>query len=202
VDREEAEKALAIMRQVVQDTRDDLIERNWGLIWMIHAFTNLAAFLTLGLAIEPRELPIYWYLVPLAIVAGVDLAIVLLLVRRQDGVRSFVEWQLHGIWTTFVVYSALAAVLLYVAPASPRLYCPLLALTSGIGFAMMAVVFYRRFFVFAALFMGVALVAPFLLAVQWVLFGAVWWAALFIPGLSMHRENRRRLHDGSRAELL
>ena len=44
--------------------------------------------------------------------------------------------------------------------------------------------------------------APFLPAVQWVLFGAVWWAALFIPGLSMHRENRRRLHDGSRAELL
>src|SRR5262245_28390160 len=72
VDREEAEKALAIIRQVVQETRDDLIARNWGLIWMIHAFTNLAAFLTLGLAIEPRGLPIYWYLVPLAIVAGVD----------------------------------------------------------------------------------------------------------------------------------
>src|SRR5438046_3149457 len=83
VDRDEAEKALAIIRQVVQDTRDDLIERNWGLIWMIHAFTNLAAFLTLGLAIEPRGLPISWYLVPLAIVAGVDLAIVLVLVRRQ-----------------------------------------------------------------------------------------------------------------------
>jgi hypothetical protein len=41
--------------------------------------------------------------------------------------------------------------LLYVAPASPRLYCPLLALTSGIGFAMMGVVFYRRFLLFAAL---------------------------------------------------
>jgi hypothetical protein len=112
VDREEAEKALAIIRQVVQDTRDDLIERNWGLIWMIHAFTNLAAFLTLGLAIEPRGLPIYWYLVPLAIVAGVDLAIVLVLVRRQDGVRSFVEWQ-----PTVGRPSSLgfAAVLLYVA---------------------------------------------------------------------------------------
>ena len=34
--------------------------RNWGLIWMVHAFTNLAAFLAIAVFVEGRGLPILW----------------------------------------------------------------------------------------------------------------------------------------------
>jgi hypothetical protein len=202
VDREEAEKALAIIRKVVQSTQEDLIVRNWGLIWMVHAFTNLAAFASIGLFVEARGLPVYWYLVPLAIVAAVDLAIVLLLAQRGRGVRSYVEWQLHGIWSTFIAFSVVAVGYLYLAQAPPTLLCPILAMTSGIGFAMMGVVFYRRFLGIAALFMLVMLVAPLALGLQWTLLGLAWWVGLFVPGLSMYRERRRRLQDESEVAIL
>ena len=167
---------------------------------MIHAFTNLAAFLTpLGLAIEPRGLPIYWYLVPLPPSSPAwTWPSSSCLVRRQDGVRSFVEWQLHGIWTTFIVFSALAAVLLYVAPASPRLSAaagpdqrhrlrhdggrvlpPLPAVCRAVHGG------------------GARRPVPARGAVAALRRGLV--GRPVHPGLSMHREYRRRLHDESRA---
>src|SRR5262249_9560300 len=171
MDREQAEQALAIIRQVVENTRDDLVARNWGLIWMIHAFINLTAFAWVGLVVEQQRLPIYWYVPPLALAVGADLAVVLALVKREHGVRSYVEWQLHGIWSTFIGFTALATALVYVAGASPRLYCPLVAMTSGIAFAMMAVVFYRRYWIVAALFVPVMLVGPLIPDTQWLLLG-------------------------------
>ena len=105
MEKEQAEKALQIIRQVIENTRDDLIDRNWGLIWMVHAFTNSAAFAAIGLFAEQQGRPIFWYLVPLAAVAVVNLAIVVVLADRDRGVRSPIEWQLHGIWTTFIVFT-------------------------------------------------------------------------------------------------
>ena len=43
MDRDQAERSLAIIRGVIENTRDDLIERNWGVIWMVHSFINFAA---------------------------------------------------------------------------------------------------------------------------------------------------------------
>src|SRR5262249_56022017 len=81
MDREQAEQALAIIRQVVENTRDDLVARNWGLIWMIHAFINLAAFAWVGLVVERQRLAIYWYLPPLAPALGPNLPLFIILVN-------------------------------------------------------------------------------------------------------------------------
>jgi hypothetical protein len=202
VDQAEAEQALKIIRNVIQSTREDLVAHNWGLIWMVHAFTNLAAFASIGLLIERPGLPVYWYLAPLAVVAAVDLIIERLLASKDTGVRSFVELQMHGIWITFIVFSAFAVIVLYLAGAPPPLLGPILAMTSGIGFAMMGVVFHRRFFAFALLFLGVMLVAPLLREWQWLAIGLAWWSALFIPGAIMHRERRHRTRDETAAAIL
>jgi hypothetical protein len=202
MDQRQAEEALTIVRQVIQSTREDLIAHNWGLIWMVHAFTNLIAFASVGVFVERRGLPIFWYLVPLAIVACVDLASERLLAHGDTGVRGFIEWQVHGIWTTFIVFSVVAALALRLSQSSPRLFCPILALTSGIGFAMMGVVFYRRFFAFALLFMTVLVVAPLVPDIQWTLLGLAWCVALFVPGLSMHLERRRRRQDANATAIL
>jgi hypothetical protein len=202
VNREEAERALAVIRKVVQNTRDDLVAHNWGLIWMVHAFTNLAACLA-GWYLDSQEPPprVFWYLVPFAVVGAVDIVIVQLLRKRDQGVRSYVEWQLHGIWCSFVVFTAVGAVALQASGTSPHLFGALFALTSGFSFAMMGVIFSRQW-LFALLFLAVAAVAPLLPGVQWGLIGLAWWSAMFFPGLLMHLEKRRRSRDGTSTELL
>jgi hypothetical protein len=203
LNREEAEKALGIIRTVIQNTREDLVAHNWGQIWMIHAFFNAAACFA-GWWVERQELPIFWYLVPLGIDAAVNITIVALLVKRDQGVRSFVEWQIHGIWVTFIVFTLAGAAALQLSGAPPWLFGPLFAMTSGIGFAMMGVVFSRQF-PSAIAFLVITLISPLLRewpGSQWGLIGVAWWCAMFFPGLSMYREKKRRLCDESTARIL
>jgi len=205
VNRDEAERALSVIRKVIQNTREDLVAHNWGLIWMVHAFTNLSACLAGWYVAEqdpPR--PVYWYLVPFAVVGALDLVIVQVLRSRDQGVRSYVEWQLHGIWTSFVIFTAAGALALQLsgAPEAPRQFASLFALTTGFSFAMMGVVFSRQW-IFAILFLIVAAIGPPLPGgAQWGLIGAGWWAAMFLPGLAMHREKQRRARDGTTSEIL
>jgi hypothetical protein len=200
LNRDEAEKAFGIIRKVIQNTREDLVAHNWGAMWMCHAFSNLAACLC-GWYVESRGLSIFWYLVPLAGAALVNILIVLALLERDQGVRSYVEYQIHGIWITFIVFTAAGAAALWISGAPARLFGPLFAMTSGMGFAMMGVVFSRQL-PFAFYFLGVTLAAPFLGPPQWLAIGVGWWAAMFFPGLSMYREKRRRLQDESATKLL
>jgi hypothetical protein len=200
VNREEAERALTVIRKVIQNTRDDLVAHNWGLIWMVHAFTNLAACLA-GWYLETQNCPALWYLGPFAVAGVVDIVVVQLLRQRDQGVRSYVEWQLHGIWCSFVVFTGAGALVLQVSGADPKLFGSVFALTSGFSFAMMGVVFSRQW-VFALLFLAVAAIAPLLPGAQWGLIGMTWWGAMFIPGLSMQLEKRRRAQDGTTTEIL
>jgi hypothetical protein len=203
LNREEAEKALGIIRTVIQNTREDLVAHNWGQIWMIHAFSNAAACFA-GWYFERQELRVFWYLVPLGIDAIVNIAIVALLVKRDQGVRSFVEWQIHGIWVTFIIFTLAGAGALELSQGPPWLFGPLFAMTSGIGFAMMGVVFSRQF-PSAVAFLLITLVSPLLRewpGSQWGLIGVAWWCAMFFPGLSMYREKQRRLRDESTARIL
>jgi hypothetical protein len=203
LNREDAEKALGIIRKVIQNTREDLVAHNWGQIWMIHSFFNLAACLV-GWYIESLGLPVFWYLVPLGVNGLINIIIVLLLVKRDQGVRSYVEWQIHGIWVTFIIFTLAGAAVLQFSDAPPWLFGPLFSLTTGIGFAMMGVVFSRQFPA-AVAFLLVTLVSPLLQqwpGTQWLLIGAAWWYFLFFPGLAMYREKRQRMRDESSAQIL
>lgn len=202
LDKDQAEKTLQIIRAVIQSTHEDLVAHNWGLIWIVHSFTNAAAFAAIGIWAEARGLSLFYYLVPLAVVAAVNLVVIALLVEKDSGVRSFVEWQVHGIWTAFIVFSLAGAAVLFVAD-QPTLFCPLMALNSGFGFAMMGVVFYRRFFHVAAMFLVAAVVCPWVGPVgQWYLLAGLWWLAMIVPGLLLHRERLRRLSNDCRAKIL
>ncbi len=145
MDKRQAEEALSIIRGVIEKTREDLVAHNWGAIWLVHAFTNAAAFASIGWFVERRQLPLFWYLVPMAGVAGLNLLVIRALVERDRGARSYVLWQVNGIWITFIVFTLAAAAVLQLSGATPLLLGPLLTVTSGIAFAMMGVVFYNRF---------------------------------------------------------
>jgi hypothetical protein len=204
MDKESAEKALAIIRGVIENTREDLAAHNWGLIWIVHAFTNAFGFASIGFFVERHDKPLFFYLVPLAVVAVVNLLLVAALGDRDRGVRSFVEWQVHGIWLTFIVFTLAVAAVLQLSGASPRLFGPLVAVTSGIGFAMMGVLFSRRFFALAVLFLLLAVVLPLeaVAPVQWYLVAAAWWLAMIVPGIALVRERQRRQRDERRTRIL
>jgi hypothetical protein len=200
VNRDEAERALDIIRRVIQNTRDDLVAHNWGMIWLFHSFTNCVACLA-GWYLESQNQPVFWYLLPFVVIAVVDILIMLLVIKRDQGISSYVEWQMHGIWWSFAVFTVTGALTLHVSGASPKLFGSWFALTSGFSFAMMGVVFSRQW-LFAVIFLVIAVLGPLLPGVQWGLIGVAWWSAMFFPGLYMHREKCRRSSDATKSEIL
>jgi hypothetical protein len=194
MEREEAEAALGLIRKVVEQTRDDLVAQNWGLLWMLHSFSNFAAFATIGLVVEARGLSLPFYLAPLVVAGVVNAVSILLFSRRDQGLQSFVEQQMHGIWGGFIVGTGLAGIALHLAKAPPSLFVYVVTLTSALSFSMMGTVFTPKFFAVAAAY-GLALLAfPFLPsgAARWLVLGALWWCTLFFLGFSMHRIRRTR----------
>jgi hypothetical protein len=151
--------------------------------------------------VEREQRPILAYLVPLSIVAVVNLVIIAALIDRDRGVRSFVERQIHGIWMSFTVFGAVGVLVIELGDLPPASYGPILALTSGFAFAVMGVVFSVRFLATAVAFVVLALVSPAFVEVQWYLVATLWWVALMVPGITLHREKRRRRADDGRTEI-
>jgi hypothetical protein len=202
MNRQEAERALTIIRGVIESTHEDLVEHNWGVLWMIHAFTNSITLVIIGHLLEASGSALGWYLIPLGVNGVVNLTTVLLLAKREQGIRSFVQWQIHGIWITFMVLSVVAMFVLYLADIPARLFCSLFAILTSYAFSMMGVVFHRRFFASAVVFAGLAILAPRMGHHQWDVIAVGIWLTLFIPGLQMHRERRARANDESRSTVL
>ncbi|MEX2315617.1 MAG: hypothetical protein WD669_00590 [Pirellulales bacterium] len=201
MDQHQAEKSLEIIRSVIENTRDDLIERNWGMIWIVHSFINFAACAS-GAWIDSRGFSVLWYALPLAVITFLNIIVVLLFMSRERGVRSYVEWQLWAIWIVFGVFTVLAIVTLHLTGANPSLFAPLFSINCGICFAMMGIVFYKRFLAVGALFLLVTLLAAWMPNLQWWLIGAAWWLAMFVTGLSAHREFLLRRQHVERTTIL
>ncbi len=197
VDERRAEEALSLIRRVVEQTRDDLVEQNWGLLWMIHAVVNFVGFASVGLVMVPRGGSVVWQLGPLAAAGFVDGVLVLLLARRDRGIRSFIEMQMHGVWTTFIVANLIANLALAQWGLDPAFtdaaFLVVMTLTTAIGFASMGVLFTPRFYGVAAVFAALLFVHPAVgVGLGWVLLGAVWFVSLFASGWLMHRAGLRR----------
>ena len=201
MDRDQAERSLAIIRGVIENTRDDLIERNWGVIWMVHSFINFAAAAS-GTWIDRRELSVWWYAVPLSICSLANVFVVLMFMSRERGVRSYIERQLWGTWIVFAVFTGAAIVAVHLAHIRPSFFGPIFALNCGICFSMMGIVFYRQFLLVSVLFLIVTVAAAAWPQVQWWLIGGAWWVATFVPGICAHRERLGRQKDGERTRIL
>ena len=131
-----------------------------------------------------------------------NIVIVVVLVKRDQGVRSYVEWQLWAIWVSFVVFTLLALGVLHLTETSPRVFGAVFAMNGGLAFTMMGIVFYRSFLWAGALFGLAAILAATFRDAQWPILGAAWWLATFIPGWLAFREQRKRERDGQRTQIL
>src|SRR2546421_10788609 len=110
MDRTEATRALELLRTVVGQARDDTALQNWGLIWIIHALTNGAAFCTPQLLLwrgHQSRLP---YIALWCAVVVCNIGLILLLKARRTGTKTFIENQIWSIWLSFIGAVMLTAV--------------------------------------------------------------------------------------------
>ena len=200
MDRDQAERSLAIIRSVIENTRRSPLPQLGHDLdrALVHHFRGRSS----GTWIDRRELPVYWYAAPLLGVTVLNIVVVLLFMSRKQGVQSYVEWQLWAIWIAFLVFTGVAIVTMYLAQIRPSLFALIFAMNCGICFTMMGIVFYRHFSRWAACFSRSRWWPRCVPDYQWWLIGATWWLAMFVPGLTAHREHLRRQHDEQRTRIL
>jgi hypothetical protein len=193
MDREEATRALQLLRRVVDQAKDDTALQNWGAIWMVHAFTNAAGFVTTD-ALLRRGLFNPWPYVVLWTVLNTTnlLTVFFFKAKLPAGTRSFVERQVWLIWSTFVAGAALAAICNLLLGLDRLFAGPAMAVLAAFAFAMMGALD-RRWFVAATTFAVAALAASLVPRWQFTIFGLLFAAFQFTGGAILHAERRRRL---------
>jgi uncharacterized membrane protein YciS (DUF1049 family) len=198
--KEEAEKALAMIRQVISRTRDDTVLENWGLVWILHGITNAIAFggtnvLTLR---GTTSVPTYFAL--WGVILVVNLGLIFFLRKPTGGAITFVEKQIWATWMTFVAASFLVAAVNHLMGQPAFRLGPVLAVLSAIGFATMGHLMSRVFYWFAGLHAATAIAMAAAPRYQFFALGAAWFVSLVVPGVKLHRD---RLSRGKRgAEIL
>jgi hypothetical protein len=192
MNRDQALEALELLRRVVREARDDTVLQNWGLIWMVHAFTNATGFIATGWLLEHgvRTPPVFVLL--WSAVTGTNLATVALLRRRRAGARSFVETQLWAIWTAFVLAVSVCAFVNYFMGLDTLFLGPVIAVLAAVAYASMGSLMGAQWYGVGALYLVTALVMTLQPRFQFYVLGAVWGPTMFTIGWLLHRARRRR----------
>lgn len=196
MDREEASRALELLKRVVSQARDDSALQNWGVIWMIHGVLNGGGFaatnqLVLRGVNEPWPYALMW-----GAIIGLDLLMVLAL-RRRTGASSFVETQLWSIWLTFIAATALTAVLNHLMGLKTFFLGPVIGVLSAMGFSMMGALMGRRWYIASAIFTAATIAMALVPKHQFTILGVVWGLSQFAGGIWLHGEKRKRLAAGA-----
>jgi hypothetical protein len=189
---EQANEALALLRRVVGQARDDTALQNWGVIWMVHAFTNGGAFAATNVLMD-RGVRSPWPFVALwSGVLAFNIPAIFVLKARTAGARTFIETQIWAIWLSFIGAVALTAIVNHVSGFAPFVMGPVIAVLSAFAFAMMGSVMGRAWYGAAAVFGAGALAMAALPEKQFYLLGALWGAGQFTGGMLLDRARRRR----------
>ena len=193
MNRDEAFEALEYLRRVVKETRDDSALQNWGVIWMLHAFTNGFSFMLTGWLLDhghrtPPRFILLWTLT-----LAINLGSIAVLRRRRAGARTFVETQLWAIWTAFVGAVAVSAFLNYLLGLDRMFLGPVIAVLAAVAFASMGSLMGSQWFGASALFLVTAFLMTLLPSFQFYILGAVWLLTKFTVGYLLDRSRRRRL---------
>jgi hypothetical protein len=193
MDREDAQKALELLRSVVSQARDDTALQNWGVIWVIHAFTNSAAFIGTNILLWHKMESRYLYAALWGALVVINIGVIFVLKSRRSGAKTFIENQIWAIWLTFIVAVILVAVVNDLLGMPLFGLGPVIAILSAVGFSSMGAVMGRRWFIGTAVFSLSALAMA--LAPQWqfILLGGVWGVAQLAGGIWLISDKKKRL---------
>jgi hypothetical protein len=194
MERNEAQEALALLRKVVDRARDDSALQNWGIIWMLHGFTNGGGFLATDVMLARGILDWRHYAAMWTAIVALDLGIVFAL-RRRAGTRSFVDRAIWATWSAFIGAVILLAVLNQMLGLAVGFLAPVVALMAAMGFSTMGAVISRGWYGLAALFAVASLVmaVPAARSCQFLILGVLWGSSQFGAGVVLERAKRRAL---------
>jgi hypothetical protein len=99
MDREQAVEALQLLRRVVGQARDDTTLQNWGVIWMLHGFTNGLGFVGTNILMWRGYTTPWPYVMLWGVILPVNMTSIFLLKSRPAGAWTFFESMIWLIWT-------------------------------------------------------------------------------------------------------
>ena len=202
MDRTQAVEALELLRRVVGQARDDTTLQNWGLIWMLHGFTNGLGFVGTNILMWRGYHSPWPYVMLWAVILPVNMAAIFLLKSRQAGAWTFFESMIWLIWMTFIGAALLATVANYLLGFSIVQLGPVVAVLSASAFSMMGGMMGKKWFLGAALFAVAAVAMAARPRWQFVILGATWSLVQFVAGATLHGQRKRRLAAGPEARLV
>ncbi|HEY1192467.1 MAG TPA: serine/threonine-protein kinase, partial [Gemmata sp.] len=169
----------------------DVLE-NWGKLWIFHsAMIFLLCLLTQVLA-WTRHTDHVWYMgfwsVGLVTWGGV-----LWQLRKAAGPVLFVERQIAHAWAAGVCASIAMFWIEWLANLPALTLSPAVAVAAGMVMVFKAGILSGRFYGWAALNFGAAIIMPLVPEVSILLFGAVSALSFFVPGLKYYRQKQQTL---------
>jgi hypothetical protein len=192
MNREEATQALELLKSVVSQARDDTALQNWGVIWLIHAVTNGAAFSATQLLLW-RGYQVRWPFILLwSATLVLNIGLILVLKARRAGAKTFIENQIWSIWLSFIGAVMLTAVVNDLLGLRLLALGPVIAILSAFGFSMMGAIMGRRWYLGTLIFGGSSLLMAAIPNWQYIVLGAVWCMAQLIGGMWLEVDKRKR----------
>lgn len=193
MDRQEATEALALLRTVVSQARDDTTLQNWGVIWMIHAVTNGGGFcFTNWMMWQNYDTP--WPYVALwSVIVVINIGSIFLLKKQTAGTRTFIESQIWNIWNAYIVAVVLTGLINHIGGFRIFTLGPAIGVLTAYAFAMMGAVIGRVWYWLAGLFGVASLCMAAWPDWQFIILGVLFGICQFVAGLQMHRARLKQL---------
>jgi hypothetical protein len=202
MNREEAARALAVLRSVVEKARDDTALMGWGRIWIVHAFTNGGAFIATDRLIAAGHLMSAPFIAMWAAVIAVDIASIFVLKRRRAGARTFIETQIWAIWLTFIGSVVAVGLINHLMGLKLFFLGPVIGVLSAFGFSMMGAVMGRRWYLGVLIFLGAAVAMAVFHTRQFLILGATWGLAQLAGGIWLELDRKKAVRAGGAPHLV
>jgi hypothetical protein len=192
MNREEATRALELLKTVVGQARDDTALQNWGVIWIIHAVTNGVAFSSTQLLLWRGHTARWPFILLWTVTLVLNIGLILVLKARRTGAKTFIENQIWSIWLSFIGAVMLLAVVNDLLGLRLLALGPVIAILAAFGFSMMGAIMGRRWYLGSLLFGLASLIMAALPHLQYLLLGAIWCVAQLVGGVWLEMDKRRR----------
>jgi hypothetical protein len=194
MDREEAARALDLLKKVVGQARDESTLEKWGAIWILNGMTNGAGFVATHFLFRAGYTSVVPFAALWAGILSLNLSSIIFLKRGSSaGARTFVESQIWSIWTTFIVSGVVAAFVNLLLGLDRMFVAPVMSILAMAAFSAMGGIMGKRWYALAALFGVMALVMAALPEVQFLILAGLWGAGQSGAGVYLLMERRKRL---------
>lgn len=197
MNREQAQQALSLIRDVVGKVHDETVLQRWGIVMVFVAVLNVISLLLTELFILQKLYSPWPYVLLWGLYLVLKLSVCLLVRRQMGGTMTYVEKHIWGNGMTFVTASFGMVILdltqlpltqaLTVLPAH-------LAVISAVSFAIIALI-HTRFFIVTGVFLLTAAGLGLWPAYGFAVLGIMWFLGLLLPGLLFMREWQQQQHS-------